>query len=34
VDLPELVLKCVESYCTIGEICASLETILGAEGAR
>jgi methylmalonyl-CoA mutase N-terminal domain/subunit len=32
-DLPELVLECVESYCTLGEICASLEGVLEAEGA-
>ncbi len=30
-DLPELILECVESYCTIGEICKSLETVLGTE---
>ncbi len=30
-DLPELVLECIESYCTLGEICASLESVLTAE---
>jgi methylmalonyl-CoA mutase N-terminal domain/subunit len=32
-DIPELVLQCVESYCTLGEICASLEGVLSAEDA-
>jgi methylmalonyl-CoA mutase N-terminal domain/subunit len=27
-DLPELLLTCVESYCTIGEICRCLESVL------
>jgi methylmalonyl-CoA mutase N-terminal domain/subunit len=30
-DLPELILTCVESYCTIGEICKSLESVLSNE---
>jgi methylmalonyl-CoA mutase N-terminal domain/subunit len=29
-NLPELILECVEAYCTIGEICKSLETVLGS----
>ncbi|MHC4861107.1 MAG: acyl-CoA mutase large subunit family protein [Planctomycetota bacterium] len=28
-ELPELVLTCVEAYCTIGEICRTLEAVLG-----
>ena len=27
-DLPGLILTCVEAYCTIGEICKCLETVL------
>jgi methylmalonyl-CoA mutase N-terminal domain/subunit len=30
-DLPDLILRCVEAYCTIGEICRSLDTVLGGE---
>jgi methylmalonyl-CoA mutase N-terminal domain/subunit len=31
-NLPDLILDCVEAYCTIGEICRSLETVLREEG--
>ncbi len=32
-DLAELVLECVESYCTLGEICKSLESVLQSDEA-
>jgi methylmalonyl-CoA mutase N-terminal domain/subunit len=33
-DLLSRIMRCVEAYCTVGEICSSLESVFGAYGSE